>query len=713
MLTDVTAEVITVNHPGMAAQPAGQAQRLPVPTLAVPHQLPVHLPHFVGRAEQLSRLATIFDSANSLAPVVISAISGTAGIGKTALAVHWAHQIADQFPDGQLYVNLRGFDPAGSPMTSAEAIRGFLDAFAFPPEQIPTDFEAQTVLYRRLLAGRSILLVLDNARDSDQVRPLLPDTATCRVVITSRSQLPDLVTHHGARPITLNVLDTEDATALLAHRLGRDRVVAEADVLTELIDRCTRLPLALSIVAARAALNPELPLWMLVNELRDEQTRLDALDAGDNTSVRVAFSWSYQQLSRPAARMFRLLALHPGPDISVSATASMAGVEPRQARATLRELLRVHLVTQNSQGRFSFHDLLRAYATELTHVHDNDAERHTAQQRMLDHYLHTAHGAALSMYPRRQPFAPRQSPLDGVSVDRLVDYPEALRWFSAEHAAIMAVLRLAVAAGHDTYAWQLPHMLSEYLERHAHWQDWNTVQHLALTAAQHCGDLSGQAQALLRLARMVGWLFGNHRDAEDHLKRALKLFRAQSDQSGEADTHGEIAGSYVRQNRHAEALRSGKRALSLYRACGNRAGEAITLNSLGWYCAVLGDYPQAVSYGRQSLVLHRELGNLSGESATLDTLGYAFHYLGDYTLAIEYFQRAIALARELGHRYNEANRLDHLGDTYSSAGDLTAARDNWQQAFDILDALAIYRRPSLGYADADSIRTKLSATDQS
>lgn len=304
---------------------------------SVPRQLPAHSPHFVGRADELGQLAALLGTTESSSgdPVMISAINGTAGIGKTALAVHWAHQAAQRFPDGQLYVNLRGFDPTSTPVQPAEAIRGFLDAFQIPAERIPVGLDAQAALYRSVLAGRSVLVILDNAKDVDQVRPLLPGSSTCRVVITSRNQLASLVTQEGIHLITLDVLTAEEAGALLARHLGQDRVTAEPEVIKELIVHCARLPLALATAAARAALNPGLSLRALTDELRNEQIRLDALDAGDSaTSVRAVFSWSYQHLGAPAARMFRLLGVHPGPDISLPAAASLAGIEQRQTDRT-------------------------------------------------------------------------------------------------------------------------------------------------------------------------------------------------------------------------------------------------------------------------------------------------------------------------------------------------------------------------------------------
>jgi hypothetical protein len=373
----------------------------------VPRQLPVAARHFAGRAGALTVLAGLAAEAGGAdgagRAMVISVIEGTAGIGKTALAVHFAHQVAGDFPDGQLYVNLRGFDPAGPPMTPGEAVHIFLDALGVRAGQLPASLDAQVGLYRSLLAGRRMLVLLDNARDAGQVRPLLPASPGCLVLVTSRSQLTGLAAAEGAMPLALDLLTGEEAKELLAARLGGDRLAADPAAAQELTGLCARLPLALAIAAARAATQPALPLADLAAELRDAGGRLDALDAGDAAaSVRAVFSWSYQQLDAAAARMFRLLGLHPGPAIGTPAAASLAGLPPRPARTVLTELTRAHLLAEPAPGRFAFHDLLRAYAAERAQADEGGTERHAAVHRMLDHYLHTACPAALLIHPTSQ-----------------------------------------------------------------------------------------------------------------------------------------------------------------------------------------------------------------------------------------------------------------------------------------------------------------------
>ncbi|SCL31869.1 NB-ARC domain-containing protein [Micromonospora rhizosphaerae] len=344
---------------------------------AVPAQLPLDVHGFAGRDTELCQLDAILTAAGEEpTTVAILALTGTAGVGKTALAMHWAHRVANRFPDGQLYVNLRGFD-ANSPATRPdEALRALLDALQVPPQRVPASLAAQVGLYRSLLADRRVLVVLDNASDADQVRPLLPGSPGCLVVVTSRNQLPGLVAAEGAHPLTLGLLSTDDARQMLARRLGPERVAAEPRSVDDIIARCAQLPLALAIVAARAATHPEFPLGMLVADLGDSSGGLEPFSGGDpSTDVRAVFSWSYRTLSPSAARLFRLLAVHPGPDIATTAAASLIGAPPGQVRPLLAELARAHLVTEHPAGRFAFHDLLRAYATELVEAVDADTDR--------------------------------------------------------------------------------------------------------------------------------------------------------------------------------------------------------------------------------------------------------------------------------------------------------------------------------------------------
>src|ERR1035438_6519984 len=577
-----------------------------------PRQLPAVLAYFVGRSAELDILDDLLEQALSSpagpGQVVVAAISGTAGVGKTALAVHWAHQSADRFPDGQLYANLRGFDPAGSPGAPGEVIRGFLGSLQVPAGHIPPGAEAQAGLYRSLLAGRRMLVVLDNARDAAQVRPLLPGASGCMVVVTSRSQLAGLAATHGARPVNLDMLTADEAAELLARRLGQHRVTAEPEAAGELAELCGGLPLALAVTAARAAARPGFGLAVLAAGLRDEHSVLDALDADDEaaSSIRAVFSWSYQSLPAPAAALFRILSLHPGPDISVPAVASLAGLEIAQARKLLTRLAGTCLIAEHAPGRYAFHDLLRAYAAEQARALDPAAVRQAAIGRVLDHYLQTAAAADRLLNPQRDPVSPDLSQ-PGTTPAGFADYGQAMAWFDAEREVLLAAVCLAARERFDTHAWQLPWALAGYLDRQAHWHDWKAAQQTAVAAAERTGDNTAQAHARRGLGHACA-VQGHYQDAHDQLAQALGLYCGLGDHLGQARAHHDTAWCYGKQGCHQQALHHSQQSLRLARAAGHRAAEAVALNAVGWHSAHLGNPQIALASCRQALEIARELG---------------------------------------------------------------------------------------------------------
>jgi tetratricopeptide (TPR) repeat protein/transcriptional regulator with XRE-family HTH domain len=689
----------------LAAAPAGSASGAGTEGgqnsgTAVPRQLPAAVAGFTGRAAELKALTRILDGAVAYAPgtAVISAIGGTAGVGKTALALHWAHQVADRFGDGQLYVNLRGFDSSGIPATPAEAIRGFLDALGVPPERIPPGLDAQAGMYRSLLADRKMLIVLDNARDEQQARPLLPASPASLVVVTSRNQLTGLAAADGARVITLNVLAQVEAVELLTARIGASRTSAEPEATAEIVRLCVRLPLALAVAAARAAARPGLPLAALAGELRDAGGRLDSLDVGDPAaSVRAVFSWSYRQLTADAARMFRLLGVHPGPDISVPAAASLAAVDAAGARALLRELARAHLIAEHAPGRYAFHDLLRAYAAAQARDTDSDREREAAIGRILDHYLHTASRAALMLTPAREQIA-LGPPSPGAVPEQPAGHPQALAWFEAEHQVMLAAATLADGSGSDVRAWQLPWALSPFLDNRGHYQEKAAVLRTALAAAGRAGDTAGQAISGRLLATACTNL-GAYDQAAGHFDDSLRLYRRLGNRLGEAKIHRSLALLAEYRGRYADALAHVEQALRLYQALGDKAGQARALNNIGWCHGLLGDYQQARACCQRSLALCAEIGDRMTEGATWDSLGYVEHHLGNFGGAAACYQRALALSRETDYRRGEAAALAHLGDTRHAVGELTQAWECWQQA------LAIYEE--MQHSGAGEVRAKL------
>lgn len=665
-------------------------------------QLPAAVPYFVGRVGELKALAGLLDDPGTCGgAVTIAVISGTAGVGKTALAVHWAHLVAAGFTDGQLYVNLRGFDPSRTPVTPADAIRRLLDALEVPAERIPPTAEAQEGLYRSLLAGRRVLFVLDNARDADQVRPLLPGTRSCTVVVTSRNQLAGLAAAEGARQVCLDVLSYADARELLRRRLGARRLAGEPEAGDRLIALCAQLPLALSVAAARAAAHPAFPLSVLAAELADAGNRLDVLDGGDAASnVRAVFSWSCEHLGEPPVRMFRLLGVHPGPDISAAAAASLAGLRPVQARRLLAELARANLLTEHAPGRYAFHDLLRAYAAGQASVTGSTADRRTAIHRMLDHYLHSARAADRLLYPSRRPIT-LGAPQPGVTLeDSLTSHGRALAWFDAEHRVLLAAISLAEENGFDVHAWQIPWVLETFFYRRSHWHDWAATQHIALAAAQRLADQHAQAEARRGIASAQIEL-GRYDDALGHLALALRLHQEALDLAVQARIHMDTARALDLLGRHREALGCSRRAVRLSRAAGDQAKstQADALNQMGWCLALLGSYQQALRSCQQAVTLHRQAGDKHGEPTALDSLAYAHSHLGHHAEAADCYRQAVELFAELGFRYKKAETLIYVGDAHHAGGNIPAARTAWTQALTALD--------DLHHPDAEQVRAKL------
>ena len=670
-----------------------------------PLQLPASPRHFAGRAGDLAVLSRLANEPAS-GPLVC-AIGGTAGVGKTALAVRFAHQVASRFPDGQLYVNLRGFDPVGLPVAAQDAITGFLTALGVDPQHIPATLDEQSALYRSLLADRRVLVVLDNARDTSQVRPLLPGGTGCAVLVTSRDQLAGLVAREGAYPLVLDLLPADEALSLLSQRLGSRRVTTEPEAASELVRLCARLPLALSVAVARAAATPGLPLARLVASLRDARRRLDGLNTGDaGSDVRAVLSWSLRYLDEAARGMFTLLGLHPGPDISVSAAASMAGTTAAEAEAALRELSDANLVVEQTPGRFSCHDLLRSYAAELAEDSLGPARRQAAIRRVLDHYLRTAYVADRLLSATRDPITvvaslPNLVPAQGTA-EGLVTAEDALEWFREERSVLVSAITLAADSGLTAHAWQLAWCLVTYLEWQGHWPDWEATQRTALAAAQRGRDAAGQAHAERQLGRLR-LRRGPHAAAEAHLIRALGHFRDAGDCVGQARVELDVAMACERLGRYADAIPHILRAHDMFRAIGHRSGQARALNGAGWCLAHLGDYQRALSYCTQALAVDRELGSRAAEQGTLHSIGFIHQQLGDIAAALGYYRESLRLCEDLGDRYAQADTLASLGDAYQSLGDEPRARDSWRSALGILE--------DLEHPDAEEVRARLRTAD--
>ncbi|MGP3959468.1 BTAD domain-containing putative transcriptional regulator [Nonomuraea sp. 3N208] len=663
----------------------------------MPRQLPAAVDGFTGREAELAALDALFGPTGGTRPrsALIAVLAGTAGVGKTTLAVHWAHRVAGCFPDGQLFIDLRGYDPSREPVRPAAAIREFLDALRVPPQRIPDGPSAQVGLFRSLLAGRRMLVLLDNARDAEQVAPLLPGTPGCLIVVTSRNHLAGLVMTYGAHPLTLDLLPPDQAKRLLARRVGQERIAAEPAAAEEIVRRCAGLPLALAIVAARAAIHPAHPLGALARELADT---LGALDRA--VDVRAIFSWSYQTLGDAAARLFRLVAgLHPGPGSTIDAAASLAGVPVSWVRAPLAELTRANLLTEHAPGRYSCHDLLRAYASELCQA--GDADRDAARHRIVDHYVHTAHAAAQCLHGHLETIAPA-APGPGVSVTGFDGADAAMDWFTAERPALLATLKLAADLSLNRHVCHLARALFVFLHRRGRWHDRAETQRAAVAAARRLGDPMEETRAHRNLAAALADL-GRFDEAHRNLDAALE--RSQDDPAGQAWTHHFRNLVHGIQGREADALDAARRAHDLFEKLGDQIGQAIALTDLGFHHGRLGDHGHALDLCEQALVLHQKLGNRPHEAHTWSCLADTHLQLGDPAGAVSCYRQALDAFRELGDPYAEASTLAHLGACRHLAGDHAAAHEHWRHAHDLLG--------DLDPSTIDQIHTQLTTIDTS
>jgi DNA-binding SARP family transcriptional activator/tetratricopeptide (TPR) repeat protein len=685
-----------------SSQPASRPGEQGVP---VPAQLPLDAQGFAGRQDELKVLQAMLPPARrpragDSVPIVV--ISGTAGVGKTALAIRFGREVAKRFPDGQLYVNLRGLDPGWPPMEAGVALWYLLAGLGIPPHRFSSSTEERAAMYRSLVDGKRILVVLDNATSAAQVRPLLPGSPGCLVVVTSRNELAGLVAAEGAALITLDVLSHAEARDMLARRLGRDRVAAEPEAADEIIEECARLPLALSIAVGRAAGRARHPLADLAAELRDAKGRLDALEAGDAaTDMRAVLSWSYDQLSEPAARMFRLLGLHPGPDISSSAAASLAGLPRAEAVAALRELSGTHMVAEHLPGRFTFHNLLRAYAADLAERSDSEQDRHEAAHRMLDHYLHTALAASQQFSPGRSALRVA-APAPGVLPGDMANKEQAMAWFDAEHPVLLVLIRYAEENGFDPHAWQIPWSLGLFFNRRGWWRSYVTTQETALRAAQRLGDPLAQAHSHYLLGHAQASM-DDYEAADPNVRRALDLFRELGDRANEAWVLNGLSNMLEHQGRYPEALAVALDALRMLKAAGLWWTQATLENMVGWLYAHLGQYDQALAHCQRALGLHRESGHRGGAADTMDSLGFIHRHLGDLAQARAFYRQAIDGYREIGARFGEGNSLNGFGDVLAAEGDLDGAREAYRAAAAILDTLP--------HPLADEVRTKLDDLD--
>jgi DNA-binding SARP family transcriptional activator/tetratricopeptide (TPR) repeat protein len=651
----------------------------------VPRQLPAAPQPFIGRGQDLAHLSAFLGAASGAAgAVLVLAIEGTAGVGKTALAVQWAHQVAAHFPDGQLYANLRGYD-TDQPVPATDALAGFLHALGVLRHDIPAEPGERAAHYRSLLADRRVLVVLDNAREVEQVRPLLPGAAGCVAVVTSRDSLAGLVARDGAARHRLDLLGSQDSIQLLGALIGA-RVDAAPLAAAALATQCARLPLALRVAAELATARPTTTLAQLVAELADQKLRLRLLDAGGDprTAVQAVFSWSYKHLGAGTAQAFRRLGLHPGPDLDGYAAAALTGSTCADACRVLDQLARAHLIQSAGQGRYGMHDLLRAYAAGLAAQEDED-ERQAALTRLLDHYLHTAAIAMDTLFPaerhRRPSISPPATPVPAVS-----DPATARVWLDTEQPSLIAAAVQAADNGQPRYTTRFSATLFRYLYTNGRYPEAISLHTCARKAAYEIGDRAGETEALIQLG-CIERLQGRYEQAIGHLQEALILTRETGDLSARARALGSLGLVEWNQGLYDTAAGHYRKALALHRENGDRTGEIRTLGNLGVIDAMQGRFQQAIDHLQQVLVLSRQCGDQIGEAHALDNLGDAYLDLGCLPEAASHLEQALALHRAAGDRSSEANVLTSMGSVCFRQGHHRAAADNYRKAWELADTI--------------------------
>ncbi|SOD64292.1 NB-ARC domain-containing protein [Streptomyces zhaozhouensis] len=659
---------------------------------ARPRQLPGDTRGFVNRVSEMEHLDAVLGVPDPGISAVVLVV-GTAGVGKTSLALRWAHRVADRFPDGQLYVNLRGYDPA-APLTPGEVLHHFLTALGVPPAAVPADPDAAAALYRTRLANRRVLILLDNVATAAQVRPLLPGGPGCLTLVTSRSRVSGLTVRDGAHRLVLDVLPEAEAVALLRAFTGGRRDGADQRDLVELAGLCARLPLALRIAAERAASNPYARLPDLIAELRDESSLWDALSTGegpDAEAVRTVFAWSYRALPEGAARLFRLLGVHPGPEFRLQAASALCGAPVARTRQLLDSLVSAHLLTQTAPDRFEFHDLLRAYAGDQARLDEPEEERRAALHRVLSWYLRSADAAHRLLAPGDD-----RLPLDGgaapeVAPHAIADHDQARDWAEREHTNVLAAARAAARAELHAFCWQLAVAQWRCWTRAAPAAGWLDVAALALASSRALDDRAAEARVL----RCLGDAHAQRGDlsaSREHHRAALALHRASGDRLAEGRALNALGLTGLRGRQLPQAIADFEEAEGIFRILAE--GEdpaaarqlAATLTNLANAYHEAGRLDDAEAVVAPTLADHRRQGNERGEGAALRVLSDIQRERGDTAAALRSARRSVDLALTARSRPSEGYRLLTLGAAQRAAGQLDEALASYQRA------AALYRR---------------------
>jgi tetratricopeptide (TPR) repeat protein/transcriptional regulator with XRE-family HTH domain len=627
---------------------------------ARPAQLPASATSFTGRTDALKildgMLPNSVDAPSGL--LILLAVAGTAGVGKTALAVHWAHRVANRFPDGQLFIDLRGWAP-DAPLRPIDALARLLPALGVPPDQVPTGVDEAAAMYRSHLAGRRMLVLLDNAASAEQVRPLLPGSGGCLVLVTSRDLLAGLVANEGAHRLVLHILSRAEAHDLMTSRLGAERTETEHHAVAQVAELCGHLPLALRIAAANLAARPTQRIADYAEQLRPRD-RLTALAApGDpHNAVSAVFDLSYSRIPDPARRLFRLVGLAPGPDVTAEAAGALADIGAERAAPLLELLAGAHLVHEHAPGRYTHHDLLRHYANHRAHHEESAKERHAARERLFSYYLTTIHAAAGLLYPAKERLALPTGP-DRPASPPIRDQPEALAWLDDELPSLVAAIRHAATRGPRPMAWLLADSLRGYFWLRRCTVEWLAVAETALEAAVADGDPRGQTAARLSLAD-AHVVICRHTEAIEQYRHALSTNEEQGSVGMQCAIMNNIGTVYLATGRPQEAADYHTRVLEICRRTEDHLGEAVQLGNLGAVYRTIGQLESAADHHRRALGIYRRLGDPMFEAGEQQELGYTYLLLGRFDQALSLLNNALAHHRLNGDRSNEAETQRRL-----------------------------------------------------
>jgi DNA-binding SARP family transcriptional activator len=686
-----------------ATQAAGAGAGEPLPLMA---QLPADIADFTGRDEQVQALQDLLGGprrVSSPGAVIVAAVIGAGGLGKTTLAVHAAHLLRDQFPDGQLYARMLG--AAAHPATPGDVLARFLRDLGMDPESIPASEDERAAHYRSRLTGRKVLIVLDDAHDAAQVRPLLPGSASCAVLITTRNRLPDLA---SSRYVDLDVLGPDDARAMFAGIIGPARAAAEPEATSEVLTACAGLPLAIRIAGARLTARTTWTVRTIADRLSDQRRRLDWLKTGD-LAVRACFEVSFTSLPGRAqadgvdpAHAFRLAGLWPGSSVSLPAAAALLGEPEESVADALEVLVDAQLLQEPAADRYRFHDLLKAYAQDRARAEETASARDHAVRRVLAWYLHSVVAVARVISPHGNQVDPGElepgvEPLDFASVDAALD------WCEVERTNLVAATRQAAALGLDDIAWKLPVAALGFFNRRTYWEEWVATHEIALDSARRVGDKRAEAWVLNNLG--MAYLRQGREEGVGYFRQALAIRRDIGDQTGEAQAANNLAYAYLLVKRFDEALELLYLALELQRTLGHRFGEGIALNNLGEAFLELDRPDEAVDWLGQALAVYREIGASTEEGDTLSSLGKASIDRGRNADALDYLRQAEQTHRAVGHRYGEAVALQLLGDVWRLDQRSDDAAQAWDRALAIFEALG-------NDAQVREVREKLAALPQ-